>query len=130
MKAPLDSAMKSITYAVLMIGALGTLAVMAYAGQSLESLVSGFTLWALAPFATFAAACALARSRVLTIGALVAVILATLFAAFIYIDAFFIHIHSTSALVFIFIPLYQLVVAVILLIIAFITRRFHVTPTI
>jgi hypothetical protein len=122
--------MKSITYTVLAIGALGTLGVMAYAGQSLESLVSGFTLWALAPFATFAAACALARSRAVAIGVLVAAVVATLFAAFVYIDAFFIHIHSTSALVFIFIPLYQLVAAVILLVAAFVSRRAHVTSTI
>jgi hypothetical protein len=121
--------MKSITYTVLAIGALGTLGVMAYAGQSLESLVSGFTLWALAPFATFAAACALAR-RAVAIGVLVAAVVATLFAAFIYIDAFFIHIHSTSALVFIFIPLYQLVAAAILLVAAFVSRRAHVTSTI
>ena len=122
--------MKSITYTVVAIGAVGTLGVMAYAGQSFESLVSGFTLWALAPFATFAAACALARRRGVIVVALIAGVVATLFAAFTYIDAFFIHIHSTSALVFIFVPLYQLVAAVILLLVAFVTRRAHVTPTI
>ena len=122
--------MKSITYTVIAIGAVGTLGVMAYAGQSLQSLLSGFTLWALAPFATFAAACALARSRSVIVVALIAAVVATLFAAIIYIDAFFIHIHSTSALVFIFVPLYQLVAAAILLLVAFVTRRAHVTPTI
>jgi hypothetical protein len=122
--------MKVITYIVVAAGAVGTLVVMAYAGQSLQSLVSGFTPWTLAPYAAFAAACALARSRGVVATTLVASVVATLFAGFIYIDAFFIHIYSTSALVFICIPLYQLIVAAILLLIAFVSRRAHVTPTI
>jgi|ERR1051326_3789642 hypothetical protein len=115
--------MKKIIYGAIAIGAIGTVAVMAYAGQSLESLFSGFTAWTLAPFAIFALACSVARNRGVVIVTLVAVILALVLGAFIYIDALFVHIHSTGALVFIFVPLYQLIVAVIVLVAALTTNQ-------
>ena len=122
--------MKAVTYSVLVIGVLGTLAVMVHAGGSAQSLVSGFTLWAVLPYVVFAAACALSRVREIILTTLIASVVGTLFAALIYIDAFFIHISSTSALVFIFIPLYQLIAAGIVLLVSFIARRSHATPTI
>jgi|GEM_PF-2666945 len=122
--------MKSIIYAIAVGGAVGTLAMMAYAAQSFASLFSGLTLWALAPFAGFAVAGAVARNRGVVIAALVAVAVAVLFAGFVYTDAVFIHPHSTSPLAFILVPLYQLTAAAILLIAAFVLRRAPFTRTI
>ena len=47
---------------------------------------------------------------------------ALLFGGFAYVDALFVHVSSTSALVFIFIPLYQLLAASIALVLALAVR--------
>jgi hypothetical protein len=54
---------------------------------------------------------------------------AAVFGIFIYVDALFIHIGSTSALVFLFIPLYQLLAAAIVITFA-IERRAHASRNI
>ena len=119
-----------LTYAFSLVGAIGTVALMAYAGQSLKSLLSGFTPWAIAPYAVFAAAGAIARTRAIVVVTAFVSLAAVLYAAFAYVDVFFVHIHSTGALVFIFVPLYQLVVAALVLVISLISLRAGVTPTI
>ena len=107
---------------ILTIGALVTVASLLHCGGSVASLLSGFTLWALIPYAVLFASCSLARTRGRTLTTLVVSVLATAFAAFAYGDAMFSHSSSTSALIFIFVPLYQLIAAAILFAILFATR--------
>jgi hypothetical protein len=117
------------SYCIAAVGAFVTLMAMAHGGGSLRSLLSGFTLWALIPYAGLVAASAIARTRGSLIAALAVCLVAVLFGSFIYLDALFVHISSTGALVFIFIPLYQLLAAVVVLVFAA-ERRRHATRNI
>jgi hypothetical protein len=117
--------MRCVSYSFLVAGSLGTLALMIYAAQGFGSLLSGFTVWALIPYAVFAIAIWMARTRGSVIASSVASLIAVLLGAFIYIDALFVHISSTSPLAFVFIPLYQLLAAVVVLVFA-LERRRHV----
>ncbi len=110
------------TVAVLAIGSFVTVAALVHGGGSLASLFSGFTVWALVPYGVLLASRSLARTRGRALATLIVSSLATAFAVLVYLDAMFVHTSSTSALVFIFIPLYQLIAAVILLAVLFFTR--------
>ena len=121
--------LRRVSYSFLVLGGLGTLALMAYAAQNFRSLVSGFTLWALIPYIAFALAIHIARTRVSLIAACVASLVATFLGVFIYVDGLFVHISSTGALAFVFIPLYQTLAAVIVLVFA-LERRRHATQDI
>ena len=121
--------LRRVSYSVLVLGGLGTFALMIYAAEGFRSLVSGFTVWALVPYAVFAIATRIARTRASIIAASVASFIAVFFGVFIYVDALFIHISSTSALVFVFIPLYQLLAGLVVLVFA-LERRRHATQDI
>ena len=110
------------TIAVLAVGAFVTLAALLHGGGSLSSLLDGFTVWVLSPYAAFCASCSLARTQGRALATLIVSSLATAFAALLYGDAMFGHTSSTSALVFIFIPLYQLIAAAVLFGVLFFTR--------
>ena len=73
-------------------------------------------------YALFAVAGVAARQQWLAAIVLVSSLVATLFAAAAYFDAFFIHVHSTSAIIFIFLPFYQLIVAAVVLLLSLISR--------
>ena len=122
--------LRQMIYALSSIGAVSTLGFIAYAGQSFRSLFSGFTPWALASYVVFAVAGLVAYQQWLAAIVLVSSLVATLFAAAGYFDALFIHVHSTSALVFIFVPLYQLILAALVLLISLVSRFLRVRPTI
>ncbi len=120
------SALRIASYCILSLGVVATLAAMVYAGGSIASLLSGFTVWAVAPYVAFLIAVVIAPTRGAAIAALVFCLAAALFASFIYFDALFVHISSTGALVFVFIPLYQLLTAAIIIVLC-IERRVHAT---
>ena len=115
--------LRRVSYSFLVLGGLGTLALMVYAAQGFRSLLSGFTVWALIPYAAFAIATRIACTRGSIIAASVASFVGVLFGMFIYVDALFVHISSTNALVFVFIPLYQLLAALVVLVFALERRR-------
>ena len=117
------------TYGIAAVGAVATVAAMAYAGGSLRSLLDGFTIWALLPYAALAAAAAIARTRGSILAVFLVCLAAVVFGLFIYGDVLFIHISSTGALVFIFIPLYQLLAAAIVVTFA-VERRRHASRNI
>ena len=114
--------LNTITVAVLIVGAMVTLVALFHGGGSFSSLLDGFTVWALVPYTAFFASCRLARARGRALATLIVSSLATAFAALVYIDAMFIHTGSMGGLVFIFIPLYQLLAALILLAVLLFTR--------
>ena len=118
--------LRLLTYSIASVGAAATLAAMVYAGGSLRSLLDGFTIWALVPYAAFAAAAAIARTRGSLLAAFLSCLAAVGFGLFIYWDALFVHISSTSALVFIFIPLYQLLAAAIVITFAIERRKYAI----
>ncbi len=117
------------SYSIATLGAAVTIAAMIHGGGGLRSVLNGFMIWALLPYGALAAAAAISRTRGSLIAAFVVCLLAVLFGSFIYLDALFIHTSSTSALVFIFIPLYQLLAAVVVLVFAA-ERRRHATRNI
>ena len=118
--------MRVVSYCIAAVGTVVTLVAMAHGGGGLRSLLSGFTIWALVPYAGFAAASAIARTRASLIAAFAVGLTAVLFGSFMYLNALFVHISSTSALVFVFIPLYQLLAAVVVVIFAAECRK-HAT---
>lgn len=104
------------------LGALVTGAALVHAG-GFSTLLSGFSLTALSPYAVFGAACFLANSsRGRAIAALAVCALATAFAIYFYGDLIFVRPGSMSGLVFLFVPFYQLPAAVLLLAVMFFTR--------
>ena len=109
--------------ATLGLGALATVAALVQAG-GFSTLLSGFGLLALIPYAVFCGACFLADSnRGRAIATLVVCALATAFALFFYGDLIFLNPGSMSGLVFLFVPFYQLPAAILLLVVVFFTRR-------
>jgi hypothetical protein len=110
------------TVAILVIGSFVTVAALVRGGGSIASLFSGFTVWALVPYGILFASSSLARTSGRALATLIVSSLATAFAVLIYFDAMFVSTSSTSALVFVFIPLYQLIVAAILFAVIFFTR--------
>ncbi|MEE9523684.1 MAG: hypothetical protein V3V59_02920 [Thermodesulfovibrionales bacterium] len=100
--------------ALSVLASVITLSLMVYAGQGWEQGIVwwlgflAFGIWAISPY------CFMTISHYLLINNnkqsivfLVSSILIILFGMFIYYDGFFIHIDAQSALLFIFIPLYQ-----------------------
>lgn len=92
------------------VGAAVTFGILLKAGGS-KILFSGFTLWALLPYFLFSA---LARASTVKFYRLLVLALASLSVIVgigFYIDANFIHLDAQGALVFLFVPLYQLIAA-------------------
>ncbi|MFM7784808.1 MAG: hypothetical protein ACKPE6_09230 [Gammaproteobacteria bacterium] len=111
------------TAAVLCAGVVLTIAALLRGAGSPEALLNGLSAWALAPYAVFLACNSIARTRRRAIATLVVSGLATGSAAIVYVDGMFLRSSSTSGLVFVFIPLYQLVVAGILLLVLAVTGK-------
>ena len=111
-----------VTSAVLAIGSLITVAALYHGGDSLSSLFSGFTVWALIPYGVLLASSSLARTRGKAFATLIVSGIAAAFGVFAYGHATFVNTSSTRALVFLVIPFYQLVAAAIYIAALFITR--------
>jgi hypothetical protein len=111
-----------LTAVVLALGSLVTLGALFQGGGSLSSLISGFTVWALIPYGLFFASRTFARTRGRALATLIVSGVSSAFGAFVYVDAMYVHTSSTSALVFIFIPLYQLVAAAMLIAVLIFSR--------
>ena len=114
------------TKATLGLGALGTLAALAYDGASAAVFTLG--IWALLPYAVLLASSRFAGTGGRALVLFIVCLLASGFAIFVYADALFVHTTSTAGLVFLFIPLYQLIAAVVLLVsLFFLNKRSHPT---
>lgn len=86
-------------------------------------LISGFGLLALSPYAVLCGASFLANSsRGRAVATLFVSAAATVFALLVYGDLIFVHPGSMSGLAFLFVPLYQLPAAMLLLVVVFFTR--------
>ena len=116
-------------YSVLLLGGLCTFAFMVYSADGFSLSTTGFTVWALAPYAVFALATYVARTRGSIMAASLGSVLAVSVGIFVYIDVFFVHVSSTSALAFLSIPFCQLLGAIVALVFAF-ERRRHATQDI
>ena len=81
---------------------------------------SSFYPWALRPYIVLAIVFTAVRkgSRATQIATLVAGATVLLFTCLIYVDAMFVHVNSTSALVFVFVPLYLLMGGTIVFVVA------------
>ena len=126
----MHAGLRKIVYALTLIGAVSTLSFIAYAGRSFHSLLSGFTPWALSPYAVLALAGVTVRLQWIALVVLVSSLVATVYAAAAYANAFLIHVHSTGAIIFIFVPFYQLILAAVVLLLSLISRFMRPVPTI
>ena len=72
---------------------------------------SWFYPWALSPYVILGAVIATAgtKTRSTRIASVIAAVAVSLGASFLYADSMFVHVSSTSALIFVFAPLYFLV---------------------
>ena len=113
---------RTVTAAIITIGALVAVAASWRGRPGAESLFSVLTVWTLTPYAVFFASWSLSRTRGRVLATLIVSAVATAFAAFVYGDAIFLHPTSALFFLFIFIPLYQLIAAAILLTVLFFTR--------
>lgn len=100
-------------YGVSAVGALFTLGLLWHAG-GMKGLLSGFALWALLPYAGFCLAARVIKSAWFITALLVLTILSVAAGAYFYIDAMFIHIDAQGALIFLFMPLYQVLAQIAL----------------
>ena len=118
-----------VSYSAVLLGGLSTFAFMVYAADEFSLLLAAFTIWVLSPYAIFAIATRMARTRGSIMAVSVASLIAVGVAAFLYIDTLFFHVSSTGALAFLSIPFCQLLAAVVVL--AFVLdRRRHATQDI
>jgi hypothetical protein len=107
---------------VLGLGALATGVALVHAA-GLATLLGGFSLLALSPYAVFGGACLLANStRGRSIATLVVCALATAGAIYYYYRLIFLDPGSMSGLVFLLVPFYQLPAAILLLVVMFFGR--------
>ncbi len=120
---------RSVSYSAVFLGGLSTFAFMVYAADEFNLLVVAFTICVLSPYATFAIATHIAHTRGSIMAVLVASLISTCVAAFLYIDTLFFHVSSTGALVFVSIPFCQLLGAFVVLAFA-LARRRHATQDI
>jgi hypothetical protein len=104
------------TAVALAIGGGGTLAAMTYASDDVSPVFAG---WLLVPYLILLIDLARARTQGMLIVTFAVSILAVVFAIAAYFDALFISTSSTSALAFLFVPLYQLVAALVVLVVSF-----------
>ena len=105
---------RAINYTVLVVGAVATLAALAMSSDvALRGLLSGFTIWAVAPYVAFGVATAIARTRGSIIAVLIVSFLAVASALWGYGRLFVGHQSSTAALIFVSLPFCQLLGAVI-----------------
>jgi hypothetical protein len=100
--------------AVRIVAALAmaaTLALMAWAASwswSGLGFLLGLAVWCVLPYAPFLAAARKPRvSRTGCSVLLAMVVLVAAFAAFVYVDAFFVHLDAQGALVLLFVPAWQ-----------------------
>jgi hypothetical protein len=109
--------------ATLGLGALVTGAAFVQTGGFL-ALFSGYGLLALSPYAVFCGACFLALSSGgRAIANFVVCALATAFAICVYVDLIFLNPGSMNGLVFYFVPIIQLSVAILRLVVVFLPVR-------
>ena len=105
-----ERALKTVTLVVVGVGVAGAVGIMLFAGGGLprDAASLGFLAWALLPYLPLAL-----MSRVRTGSLTFAILLAAGslgvvgFGLFVYVYAFLIELDAQSALVFIFVPLYQ-----------------------
>jgi hypothetical protein len=116
---------KAATKATLGLGALCTIAALAYATGGASSLLKAghLAIWSLLPYAVLLVSTALAGTRGRALAAFIVSVLVSGYGLFIYSDALFVHLSSTGGLVFLFIPLYQLITAIIFLLVLFFSRH-------
>jgi hypothetical protein len=98
-----------ISVALLTVAALVTLCTMLHAaGWQLSRAHVGFILWALSPYLLLLVVLRAAGTKTIAAGIASIVTSASVlaFASLMYVDAIFIHVSSTSALIFLFGPLY------------------------
>ena len=114
-----------LTAAARIILAIGTVAAVAWllrADSGLSSLLNRLTLWTLLPYAIFFAASAFAGTRDRARSLLLVCALSTLVALLLYGATLLLSMGFTNALVLVFVPLFQLIPAVIVLAVLFFTR--------
>ncbi len=114
---------KRLAYLAIGLGFVGTLAAMAVASESMfRFLLSGFTIFALLPYLLLLGCAPLVGTRGRALVFCLVAMVASALALYAYADALFIHISSTSALVFVFLPLLQICLSAPLLAYLYLTR--------
>ncbi len=116
------------TRGALGAGVLMTAGALVQSAEGFSGLWSPIAAWALAPYVTILAASFLARSNRAAVVTLVLASLASALAVFAYSDGLLRHQSSTSALVFLFIPLYQNVPGYLFLVTLVVLRLVSVGP--
>jgi hypothetical protein len=114
----------AIPIASLVLAAAVTLFAMLH-GAEWKFEWSWFYPWALSPYAVFSVLVLAVRNatRATQVAAVIAAIIILLLASFMYLDAMFVHVTSTSALIFIFGPFYLVVGGTVAFIIATLVGR-------
>src|SRR5437899_51695 len=108
------------TSVTVLSGAVATLAIMGFLGGS-ELLFSTYALWALLPFAALIIAATRAISRAVGLATLVSGILTSIFGVVVYGRSSLGHIDPQVGLIFLFTPIYQLALAVPILLLSFLS---------
>src|SRR4051812_18618132 len=106
---------RNVSYSILALGGVATLLALTLSGEGFRGLASGFAIWVILPYIALATAACIARTRGSIIAVLAVSLLAVVVAVYSYAGLFVGHQTSTAALIFVFLPLYQLLAALIVL---------------
>jgi hypothetical protein len=98
---------KSINLVLLSVGIFAPLGFMTYASGGIDGLLDLYTLWTILPFFVLLLITLHTSSRETLIATTILGTLCLL-STYLYFDSLFIHPDAQGALIFIFLPLYQL----------------------
>ncbi len=102
-----DKKLKIFNVVVLLLSIILTFYFLAYASGGAGVLLSGFTLWGVSPFLVLLLISHRAISHRSVITTTLLSILCFL-GTYLYFDSLFVHLDAQGALVFLFLPIYQL----------------------
>ena len=103
---------KSLNYLLLGVGIFASLCFMTYASGGIDDLLNLFTLWTIFPFSILLLITYRTTSRKTLITTTIFSTLCVL-STYFYFDSLFIHPDAQGALIFFFLPLYQLFATVV-----------------
>ncbi len=118
---------RNSTFVVLVVAVIITISIIVRAADwatlLLIPVLLGFSAWAMVPYLVLFFSARLPTSSKVSWVVFCATLVIVCMGVFIYIDAFFVHLDPQSGLVFIFVPLYQLILAGIMFAIALFSSR-------
>ncbi len=104
--------LKTLNSTLLIVSSLIALGLITYASGGVSGLLSGFTIWSVLPYLILVFISYRAQS-VRTLLAVTILSVVCILSTYLYFDSLFVHPDAQGALIFLFLPLYQLFATIV-----------------